>query len=394
MSNTLINHSPDLKRLRVEGYEIELAGSYLLVHHVPYVNCNEQVKYGTLASSLELAGDVTTRPTDHVAYWIGDHPCDNGGSPLQALVNKSGMRRSITDKLMATCSFSQKPQGGYPNYYQKMTRYIDILEGHAHALDPDVSAKTFRQMESVDESAFWYIDNASGRYDITCINAKLRQKKIAIIGLGGTGSYVLDLVAKTPVEEIHLFDYDKFLQHNAFRAPGASSVKEILPENSISKVSRFTAIYSQMKKGIIPHSKRIEPSNVKALRDMDFVFVCVDDGESRRIVTDYLVENCIPFVDTGIGLLKDSEMIFGTVRIDTYTPLFHNGLKSRLPINNTTDNLYSTNIQTADINALTAALAVIKWKKLCGFYHDRQLEYNTVYQLITNDITNNSQEND
>jgi hypothetical protein len=31
----------------------------------------------------------------------------------------------------------------------------------------------------------------------------------------------LDFVAKTPVEEIHLFDSDVFLQHNAFRAPGA-----------------------------------------------------------------------------------------------------------------------------------------------------------------------------
>lgn len=392
MSDTLINRSPDLKRLQDDGYEIELVGSYLLVHHVPYVNCEKQVTYGTLVSSLDLAGDVTTRPTDHVAYWVGDHPCDGNGSPLQALVNASGIQQSITDELVATCSFSQKPQDGYLDYYQKMTRYVDILEGYAHALDPDVTAKTFRRVESVDESAFWYVDSASGRYDITSINAKLKQK-IAIIGLGGTGSYVLDLVAKTPVEEIHIFDYDVFLQHNAFRAPGAPSAEDMSSENSVSKVSWFAAIYSQMNKGIIQHSERIEPSNVQDLHDMDFVFVCVDDDESRRIVTDYLVENCIPCVDTGIGLRKYNGMIFGMVRIDTYTPLYPNRLKDRRPPNNAADNLYTTNIQTADINALAAAFAVIKWKKLCGFYHDRQSEYNTVYQLITNSIANNS-END
>ncbi|WP_318271316.1 ThiF family adenylyltransferase [Sphingobacterium cellulitidis] len=46
---------------------------------------------------------------------------------------------------------------------------------------------------------------------------KLERQKIAIIGLGGTGAYILDMVAKTPVKEIHLFDGDSFDQHNAFR---------------------------------------------------------------------------------------------------------------------------------------------------------------------------------
>jgi hypothetical protein len=33
-------------------------------------------------------------------------------------------------------------------------------------------------------------------------------------------------------------------------------------------------------------------------------------------------------------------------------------------------NEYNRNIQIADLNALNAALAVIKWKKLFGFYRD------------------------
>ena len=36
------------------------------------------------------------------------------------------------------------------------------------------------------------------------VTMKLELRKIAILGLGGTGSYVLYFVAKTPVREIHL----------------------------------------------------------------------------------------------------------------------------------------------------------------------------------------------
>ena len=50
---------------------------------------------------------------------------------------------------------------------------------------------------------------------------------VAIIGLGGTGGYILDFVAKTPVKQIRLFDPDVFLSHNAFRAPGAPMLEEL-----------------------------------------------------------------------------------------------------------------------------------------------------------------------
>ena len=41
--------------------------------------------------------------------------------------------------------------------------------------------------------------------------------------------------------------------------------------------------------------------------------------------------------------------------------------------------MYSHNIQIAELNALNAALAVIKWKKLAGFYVDLEGEHFTVY---------------
>lgn len=37
MQSALISRSPDLLRLRDEGYEVEVRSGHLLVHNVPYV---------------------------------------------------------------------------------------------------------------------------------------------------------------------------------------------------------------------------------------------------------------------------------------------------------------------------------------------------------------------
>ena len=52
------------------------------------------------------------------------------------------------------------------------------------------------------------------------------------------------------------------------------------------------------------------------------------------------------------------------------------------------DQIYSKNIQIADLNALNAALAVIRWKKHVGFYIDLGHEYHANFALNGNVIIN------
>ena len=63
-------------------------------------------------------------------------------------------------------------------------------------------------------------DTMSSRYDINDISSLLRGKRVAIIGLGGTGSYILDFIARTHLDRIALFDDDKVHVHTIFRIPG------------------------------------------------------------------------------------------------------------------------------------------------------------------------------
>lgn len=388
MSQELISHSPDLKKLRDEGYDISVRGSHLVVDQIPYVNSKREIRYGALISELTLADDITTaRPGNHVALFAGEFPCNKNGTAITAIEHGS-VSAQIDKHLVADYSFSNKPPQGYNNYHEKMTRYIEIISHPARAIDPSVSPITFPVLEcKEEESVFNYRDTASSRAGIHAINQKLELGKVAIVGLGGTGSYVLDLVAKTPVREIHLFDGDRLYLHNAFRAPGAPSVEEL--RRKLSKVAHFHQLYSRMRRKIIPHEYFIDAKSVDELREMDFVFLCIDASDTKKLIIERLEEGGKPFVDTGMDVYEAEGKLAGAVRVTASTERKRDHFRKRVSLAPGSENGdYARNIQIADLNALNAILAVIKWKKLFGFYVDLEREHHSTYTINGNVLMN------
>jgi len=393
MSLRLINRSSDLKKLRDEGYDIEIRSGHLLVKSVPYVNSKKEIKTGTLVSTLNLANDVTVQPDTHAVFFQGEYPCDKDGARIARIENQS-QRRNLGTDLDIDHTFSARPVNGpYADYYAKMMAYVAILSGPAQAIDPNAKAMTFPLITAKeDESVFNYIDTASSRAEINVVSAKLELDRIAIIGLGGAGGYVLDFTAKTHVKEIHLFDGDTFFQHNAFRSPGAASGEEL--EQKLPKTEYFCHLYSKMRRGIFSHPVNIDASNVEQLRGMNFVFLCFDAGTKKELVVESLEKFEIPFVDVGLGVYLTGDSLGGIVRTTTSTPKQreHVRAKSRISFSaGDGNNEYDRNIQIADLNALNAALAVIKWKKLFGFYHDFENEHHCTYTIDGNKLVNEDQ---
>src|SRR3989338_2180732 len=111
MSHKLISHSPDLKKLRDEGYKIEVKNAHLLVHSVPYVNTKKEITRGVLVCSLNLAGEQTAKPQDHTAYFAGEQPCDKDGNPIKAILNSSE-RKTLAEGVVVDHYFSSKPISG------------------------------------------------------------------------------------------------------------------------------------------------------------------------------------------------------------------------------------------------------------------------------------------
>ena len=392
MSPQLLDRSSDLLRLVEDGYEVEIVGSHLLITHVPFVNSKKEVAFGTLVSVLTLANEATTTPSDHVVSFAGEHPCKIDGSEILQIKHGS-QRQDLGNGIVVDHTFSNKPEGGYRDYYDKMTTYIRIISGPAEVVDPDATARTRRVVPSDDpQSVFTYRDTASSRAGIGAVSSKLELDSVAILGLGGTGSYVLDLVAKTPVKQIHLFDGDRFLQHNAFRSPGAASLEDL--QTHPSKVTYFKNQYSRMHRGIIAHESYVDATNVDELRQMNFVFVCLDRVSVKRAIIHRLEALEIPFVDVGMGVEMVDEALGGVLRVTTSSPRMrdHVRTKNRIPFSDTDraidEAAYARNIQIADLNALNAALAVVKWKKLFGFYRDLDREHFSTFTIDGNSLVN------
>jgi hypothetical protein len=388
MSAALIARNADLTRLRDDGFFVSIKGSSLLVREVPYVNDKLEVKRGIIVCPLDLAGDETIRPSDHQVQFVGERPCNKDGTPMAKLIGTE-INNPVAPGLVARFSFSHKPACGYyADYYEKMVAYATILTAQAAWLEPGADARANRviEPEPEEESPFNYLDTASSHAEVNGATAKLKLRKVVIAGLGGTGSYVLDNVAKTPATAIHLVDGDVYNTHNAFRAPGAPSIEEL--RSQPFKVHHFKAIYEKMHKGIHAHPEHLDESNAeKHLRDADFVFVCIDDGRSKGLVIKKLTEYGVPFIDVGMGLLEKNSQLSGILRVTTSTPQ-QRGAHRRIPCSEADPaNEYDKNIQIADLNMLNAALAVIKWKKVFGFYADNEGEHFSTYTIDTNLLT-------
>jgi len=391
MSPPLISRNPDLARLQTDGYEVAIRHNHLIITGVPYVNSRKEVRLGTLVSDLSsLSGDVTASPIQqHVAMFAGEYPCDSDGRPLEQLRHANG-DQVLGPGLVVNHSFSSKPRDGYRDYHHKMTTYAAMIERHAQAIDPAVTARTHRFIESDDpNSPFHYPDTASGRVGISNVMRKLELARIGIFGGGGTGSYVLDLVAKTPAREIAIFDGDTFLQHNAFRAPGAPSAEELraLPQ----KVHYLARIYSRMHRGIVPHDFHISEETIGQVGQFDFAFICMDPGTPKRLLVEHLERHGIPFVDVGMGVDLIDDGLTGLVRVTASTPAKRDHVREKRRISfkdGGKDHIYDKNIQIADLNMLNAALAVIRFKKHFGFYKDLGGEHYAAYAINGNAITN------
>jgi hypothetical protein len=388
MSLPPISRSPDLQALVRDGYEIAVVAGYLVVKNVPFVDRYRRVGRGTLVSRLDLAGDRTVRPGDHQAWFAGALPCDSQGRPLVGMVHANqskdlggGLR---VDHLLCSRPFGRE----FVDYHEKIVTFVEQISSHAAALDPTVTARS-RHVVAGDsgDTMFHYVDTATSRAGLGALADRLAGQSIGIVGLGGTGGYVLDLVAKTPVRSIHLFDDDVFLQHNAFRAPGAASVEDLV--RARSKVVHFDAIYSRMHRGIVPHRLRMGPGTYPMLDHLDFVFLCMDGTEGKRELVTQLEDRELKFIDVGMGLTFGEGGLSGLVRVTTSTPEMRDHVwnRNRIPLDVAgAEDAYSTNVQVADLNALAAALAVVRWKRLCGFYADLEREHFATYAVDGNHL--------
>lgn len=390
MSQQLISLNPCLQKLQQEGYSIEVRGGFLVIHHVPYLNMNREIHEAELIMALTLSGNQVRKPQDHTAYWSGNIPYEYNGEKVSALINNSVHQDhglGLTSEHYLSCKPDSESYAdqNYPTYYEKVITYCQRISTPAFMVDQKACERIRNRVAPSDaESVLRYADTNSTRSDIYALTEMFQSKKVAIIGLGGTGAYLLDFIAKMPVKEIHLFDDDSFNSHNAFRCPGAASIENL--NKSIPKVEYLKGIYELMHNGIIAHKEKISSKNVSELNDLDAVFICVDKVCVRNLIASHLISKGILFIDSGLGIMKQYGSLSGQLRVTTGYSKHYDHISTAFGTDVELDDEYSSNIQIAELNALAAVHMLIKWKRIMNFYSNTANDDNMVYSISTNEI--------
>lgn len=373
---------PELQKLQSEGFELELRDGLIIVHHVPYINSEQNISEGKLVFCFSGDASNIGKPSDHTAHWVGTEPYCVDGTKVPSLVNSSLRNwNGFNEAYYLSLYPDSLPNSRYPDFYKKITTYYNTIAGHAVAKDS--SKARIVQMGGVridEDEIFVYQDTNSSRAGILGVTAKLHGKKVAIVGMGGTGGYLLDYLSKMPLEEINIYDGDVLSQHNAFRAPGAPSKDEL--ETIPSKVSYFQKKYSEMHKHIIAHECYVDEGNVETLFDMDVVFICVDSVKVRSFISRHLMDHDVCFVDSGLGLSLGSDSIGGQVRVTSFFGGDGEYIKDIFGSEEAPDDgIYNTNIQIAMLNSLAAIIMVSSWLKNIGAFEALCQPQNLVYNV-------------
>jgi len=149
-----------------------------------------------------------------------------------------------------------------------------------------------------------------------------------------------------------------------------------------------------MRHGIVPHPTPMGPETLHELEGLDFVFLCME-GKGKEPIVEKLEAHGIAFIDVGMGVTVSGTSLRGQIRTTTSTQSMraHVRDKKRIPFATVDEvNEYDKNIQVVELNALNAALAVIKWKKLLGFYADDGNEHFSVFVISGSETINEDTE--
>ena len=396
MFHQLVNHNDDIRRLVEKGYAVAFDSNYLVVRDIPYLDSDGKLQIGAIVTKLVDIGQDRIIQEDHQIFFAGSVPYGLDGKPIPNLGSRPThlALSEVSNDITVQYSFSNKPtaNGKFQDFFEKIESYVTIISGPAIERH-DSNPYTFRVVEDgKSDTPFKLRDTLTSRAEIGDLAAKFKEDVIAVIGVGGTGAYLLDFLVKTPVREIRAFDLDLFYVHNTFRSPGKLELTEL----GKPKANVYQSRYENFRTGLTVTPKFIDASCSDDLNGVTFAFVCVDKGSSRAGIFDLLISRGIPFIDVGMGLDRKRGPLNGMLRTTYYSR--EHGQKVRdkglAELADSAEDLYQTNIQIGELNALNACLAVIKFKQLRGFYFEELPYYHLLFEVGDLSIVGNEKINE
>ena len=374
------------KKMKILTLSLVIRDGMSIVNGICYLNSKQEIKTDGffICESLERAIE------SHTVRFGGEHPFDADGNKLGFV---KAPIRNVSNKGEPRFLLSRRPnEGNYLNVKIKILFYAsellkEVKKAHpsfsVEKVDLNFNQEPIKYMDDLVSSAEPLDDTYLEYYGLQDVSKKLENLKIGIIGLGGTGSHILDLVIKTPVKEIHIFDGDKLISRNFFRMPGAKKEEYI----NAPKVKFLKDKYQGMRPGVIKtHEQYVNKDNVESLSDLDFIFISMDRPEEKLEIINFLKGANKSFIDVGMAVSKsfDDPGLAATLKTGIFFPGNYDKLEN-IHVNPKVGANDYDNAQVIELNSLHASLAVIQWKKRYGFYEGGKSDL-FIYYSIPNKI--------
>lgn len=146
---------------------------------------------------------------------------------------------------------------------------------------------------------------------------QLLKLRAAVVGCSGTGSPIVEMLARLGIGELMLVDPDVVEEKNLNRIINATLADALAKR---PKVEAVAAAINRIGLGtkVIPISRRVDdPEVVRRVATCDVVFGCVDSIEGRDTLNALATFYLLPYFDLGVRLDADGQggidSIFGTV---------------------------------------------------------------------------------
>lgn len=180
------------------------------------------------------------------------------------------------------------------------------------------NGKVGDQLESVrvagDEFRYWFADERGEvpehghRVAQTfgeATYAQLRRLRVGVVGCSGTGSIVVEQLARNGIGELILVDDDQVEHKNLNRILNSTADDA---RAAVNKTLVQQRIIEAMDLGTKVRSHPYDLLDLRALRDLstcDVVFGCMDSIDGRHVLNKLASAYLIPYIDLGVRLDAD-----------------------------------------------------------------------------------------
>jgi len=149
--------------------------------------------------------------------------------------------------------------------------------------------------------------------------ARLSAMRVAIVGLGGTGSQVAQQLAHLGVRDLILVDDDRVELSNLPRLAGATWWSASLRSKKTAVAARAIRRFTRSTRIRRLGSLRSRES-LNELSGVDLLVGCVDNDGARLIMTELAAANLTPYLDIGVSVEVAQDGVAMGGRVGFYLP--------------------------------------------------------------------------